>query len=417
MEKEKGDLYLTENRNTGIFYGYIVAIAAFIFMVLVFGTFFSFGVFFQPLLEEFGWTRAETSGVYTLFFIVYGCLTPFTGRLSDRFSSRIVVTICGLFLGFGYLLMSQMNAVWQLYLFYGVIVGSGLSGSYVPVLSTVVRWFVKRRGVMTGIIVAGIGVGTLILPPVYSWLISSYGWRISYIVIGLAHLVFAISAAQFLKRDPGQMGLLPYGENEVKQKDLTPRAGGFSLREAIRTRQFWLFFSILFCFGFVIQSIMVHIVIHAIGLGISTIIAANVLSVLGGISIIGRITIGSIADRMGNRTALVIAWISISCAVLWLQLAGEIWALYLFAIILGFGYGGVVALQSPVVAWLFGLKSHGVIFGLLIVGYAVGSAIGPVLAGRIFDISGSYQVAFLLFAALAIMAIILAWLLRPTGKE
>ena len=120
---------------------------------------------------------------------------------------------------------------------------------------------------------------------------------------------------------------------------------------------------------------------------------------------------------MGNRIALVIAWISISCALIWLQFAGEMWALYLFAVILGFGYGGVVALQSPVVAWLFGLKSHGVIFGACIVGYAVGSAIGPVLAGRIFDLADSYRIAFIIFTALAIMAIILAWLLRPTGKE
>lgn len=408
---------MTENRKPGFFYGYVVVVAAFIIMVIVFGIFFSFGVFFKPLLDEFGWTRAITSGVYILFFVVYGSLTPFAGRLNDRFGSRVVMTVCGFFLGLGYLLMSQVSAIWQLYLFYGVIVGIGLSGSYVPVLSTVARWFVKRRGIVTGIVVAGIGVGTLIAPPIANWLISSYGWRMTYIMIGIIHLLLVILAAQFLRHDPRQMGLLPYGENEAKQESLIPRAKGFSLGEAIHTKQFWLFFIILFGFGFITQVIMVHIVIHAIGLGISAIIAANILAIIGGISIIGRVALGSVADRIGNRLALMITFVFMSVALLWVLAAKELWMFYLFSVIFGFGYGGLVTLQSPVVAWLFGLRSHGVIFGAIIIGYAIGSAISPMLAGRIFDVVGSYQIAFWLCAALAIVAIILSWLLRPIGGE
>lgn len=386
-------------------------------MVIVFGIFFSFGVFFKPLLDEFGWTRAITSGVYILFFVVYGVLTPFAGKLNDRFGSRAVMTVCGFFLGFGYLLMSQVSTIWQLYLFYGVIVGIGLSGSYVPVLSTVARWFVKRRGVVTGIVVAGIGVGTMIDPPIANWLISSYGWRMTYIMIGIVHLVLVILAAQFLRHDPRQMGLSPYGASEAKQVDFMPGAGGFSLGEAISTRQFWLFFTILFAFGFITQIVMVHLVIHIIGLGITAVTAANVLAIVGGISIIGRVMMGSVADRVGNRIALIITYVFMSAALLWVIVAGELWMIYLFAVIFGFGYGGLVTLQSPVVAWLFGLRSHGVIFGAVIIGYAIGSAFSPVLAGHIFDVVGSYQIAFSLCAALAIIAIISSWLLRPIVKK
>ena len=408
---------MAENRNPGFFYGYVVVLAAFIIMVLTMGTFFSFGIFFKPLLDEFGWTRAITSGVYSVFFVVYGSLTPFAGRLNDKFGPRIITVAIAFFFGLGYLLMSQMSAIWQLYLFYGVIISIGLSGSYVPVLSTVARWFVKRRGLVSGIVVAGIGVGTLILPPIYNWLISSYGWRTSYIVIGIAHIIFVILAALFLRRDPGQMGLSPYGEGEVKQKNLISEATGLSLEEAIHTKQFWLFFITLFCFGVITQVIMVHMVIHAIGLGISAVNAATILAIIGGVSIIGRVTLGSVLDRVGNRLALIITFILMSGALLWVLVAKDLWMFYLFAIIFAFGYGGLVALQSPVVAWLFGLRAHGVIFGVSIVGYAVGSAIGPVLAGHIFDIVGSYQIAFLLCAALAIMAIISSWLLRPIGGE
>ncbi len=409
---------MIENKTSRFFYGYVVVAAAFLIMVIVFGIFFSFGVFFKPLLDEFGWTRAITSGVYILFFVVYGALTPFAGKLNDRFGSRVVMTVCGVFLGAGYLLMSQVNTVWQLYLFYGVIVGIGLSGSYVPVLSTVARWFVKRRGVVTGIVVAGIGVGTMIDPPIANWLISSYGWRMTYIMIGILHLVLVILAAQFLRHDPRQMGLSPYGASEARKVDLMPGAGGFSLGEAVNTRQFWLFFTILFAFGFITQIVMVHLVIHIIGLGISAVTAANILAIVGGISIIGRIMMGSVADRVGNRIALMITYICMSVALLWVIFAGELWMLYLFAIIFGFGYGGLVTLQSPVVAWLFGLRSHGVIFGAVIIGYAIGSAFSPVLAGHIFDVVGSYQIAFSLCAALAIVAIVSSWLLRPiVGEE
>ena len=408
---------MTESRNPGFFYGYVVVAAAFIIMLLMYGTFYSFGIFFKPLLEEFGWTRAMTSGPYSLCMFLLGFLGIPAGRLTDRFGSRLVMTASGLFLGLGYLLMSQVSDIWQLYLVYGVIIGIGMSGSFVPMLSTVARWFVKRRGLMTGIVVAGIGVGIMIMPPIANSLISSYGWRTAYSIVGAIALVFIVLAAQFLRRDPSQMGLLPYGENEVKQEGSISEATGLSLGEAIHTRQLWLFFATLFSFGFVMQVIMVHIVIYAIGLGISAINAANILAIIGGISIVGRIAIGSAADRMGNKPALIIALVLLSGALLWLQLAEEMWMLYLFAAILSLAYGGIAALESPVVAWLFGMKAHGVIFGVAVFGYTTGGTIGPVLAGRIFDIAGSYQIAFLLSAALAIVAFILAWLLRPIGRK
>ena len=150
------------------FYGYIVVVAAFLIMVAIFGLYYCFGIFFDPMLLEFGWTRAMTSGAFSLSMVVYGLLNVAVGGLTDRFGPRMVVTICGLLIGLGYLLMSQISAVWQLYLFYGVIIGAGMGGSFIALLSSVARWFVKRRGMMTGIVMAGIGIGTLIGPPVAS---------------------------------------------------------------------------------------------------------------------------------------------------------------------------------------------------------------------------------------------------------
>ena len=408
---------MTEKRKPKFFYGYVVVVAAFFIMLVADGIFYSFGVFFEPVLLEFDWTRAAVSGAYSLCMILFGLLGIGVGRLNDRFGPRPILTGCGLFLGLGYLLMSQISTIWQLYLFYGVIVATGVSAFLVPLLSTVARWFVKRRGLMTGIVIAGTGAGTMIMAPLASQLIAIYGWRTSYIIVGIIALVLITIAAQFLRRDPGQMGQLPYGESEVKQESLNSEARGFSLQEAIHTRQLWLLCALSFCYYFCVATMMVHIVIHATGLGIPALSAANILAIIGGASIGGRVVMGSAADRIGSKLALIICFILISIALAWLIAANKVWMLYLFAAIFGFGYGGVAALQSPVAAELFGLRSHGVILGITFFSLCIGGVIGPVLAGRIFDITGSYQLAFLVCIAIGVTGLVSTLLLRPISSE
>ena len=408
---------MTGDKPPKFFYGYIVALAAFLIMVIAYGTFYCFGVFFKPVLIEFGWTRAATSGAYSLCCLLYGFLAIGVGRLNDRFGPRIVMTGCGLFLASGYLLMSQINAIWQLYLFYGVILGIGLSGMYVPLASTIPRWFVKRRGLMTGIVLAGVGVGTMVMPPLANWLNSSYGWRASYTIIGIIVLVLVILAVQFLKRDPSQLGLSAYGESEVKENRLGVEGGGFSLQMAIHTRRFWMLYAMFLCFGLSVQAITVHIVPHATDLEISAASAANILAIIGGVSIVGRIMIGSASDRIGNKLAVTTCFILMSVALLWLLVTKELWMFYLFAVVFGFAYGGWAALISLMVAELFGLSSLGVILGAVTFGLTIGEAIGPTLAGRIFDITSSYQLAFLICVGLSIIAIILALFLKPITRK
>ena len=397
-----------------LFYGYIIVLLAFFIMVVVGGTMFAFGVFFTPLSDDFGWTRALTSGAFSLFMVVHGLLSIVVGRLTDRFSPRVVMTLCGSFIGLGYLLMSQISSVWHLYLFYGVIIGVGMGGGFIPQLSTVARWFVRRRGLMTGIAIAGIGVGTMIIPTLANWLISDYGWRTSYAVIGFIVLAVIVSAAQFLRRDPAQIGQLPYGHSEVQKEGLISKVREFSLKEAMCTRQFWLVCVAYLGFGLFLQAIMVHIVPHTLELGISSAAAANVLVVIGGLSILGKVAIGAAADRMGSKLALIIGFVLATAALGWLLIAKEMWMLYLFAAIFGIAYGGISALVSPLVADLFGLRSHGVIFGVVIFLFAMGGALGPVLAGGIFDVSGSYGWAFLTCTAVSAIGLILTVFLTPT---
>ena len=398
------------------FYGYIVVALAFLIMVIMGGTIYTFGIFFKPLAGDFGWTSAATSGAFSLQMVIHGLFYIVTGKLNDRFGPRVVVSVCCLLLGAGYLLMSQVSDIWQLYLFYGVIIGIGMSGSFVPLGSTVARWFVKRKGAMIGIAVAGISVGTMIMPPVASWLISSYGWRTSYVVMGLIVLVITISAAQFLRRDPAQMRLLPYGQSEVLGEGSNVEVSGVSLQEAMHTLQFWLLCVAFLSFGVSQTAIMVHIVPHATELGISATAAANVFIAIGGLGILGRIVMGGTSDRVGCRAALIICFVLLMAGFAWLLVTKDLWMLYLFAAAFGFGYGGTSALISPTVAELFGLRSHGVILGVITFITTAGCAVGAVMAGSVFDITGSYQVAFLICATLSIICIILSILLRPPSS-
>jgi len=387
-------------------------------MVAIWSTYLAFGVFFKPVITEFGWTRALTSGAFSLSMIMQGLLGIVMGALNDRFGPRRVMTFCGFFLGLGYLLMSQITSIWQLYLFYGVIIGTGMGGCWIPLLSTIARWFVKRRTIMTGIVVTGGGIGGLAGPLLSNWLISTYDWQASYIILGSAVLVIVISGAQFLRRDPSQMRQVPYGENEGEERDLKAGTQGFSLKEAVYTRKFWMASAMLCCFGYCLFSITVHLVPHATDLGISAVSAASILAAMGGLSIAGNIVLGSVGDRIGNRRVFIIGFILMSASLFWLVPAREMWMLYLFAVAMGFAHGGMGASESPLVAGLFGLKSHGLIFGVIGMGFTIGAAIGPFLSGSIFDATGSYQTSFLVCACIGIVGLVLAVLLtRIKGEQ
>ncbi|MFC1965211.1 MFS transporter [Chloroflexota bacterium] len=402
---------------TKLFYGYVIVLACFCTTLAIFGTLYTFGVFFKPVLTEFGWTRAAISGAFSLNMFLSGVLGIVAGRLTDKFGPRLVMTACGFFLGIGYLLMSQVTAIWQFYLFYGVIVGLGMSGSFAPLASTIARWFVDRRGMMMGTVLAGVGFGAVIMPPVAGWLVSIYGWRTSYIIVGIVALVIITSAAQFLRRDPGQMEQLAFGAREVKAESLDLQHGGFSLQEATRTVQFGIVCAVLFCFGFITFAVMVHVVPHATDLGFSATTAARIIAIIGGVSIVAKVIMGGAADRIGNKAAYIIGFALSAATLFWLLAAREVWMLYLFAIIYSFGYSALVVLEAPLVAELFGLSSLGVIIAVAGLGFTIGAAMGPLLAGYIFDITASYQLAFLICAVVGIMGAVLTSFIRPVKRK
>lgn len=394
------------------FYGYVIVLASFVIMGVMWGAFYSFGVFFKPLLEEFGWTRAMTSGAFSLSLLTLGLFAIVVGKLNDRFGPRIIVSVAGLLLGIGYILLSQVTTTWHLYLFYGVLVGIGMSAAFVPLVSTVARWFTRKRGMMTGIATSGLGVGTLITPLIANWLVTNYGWRFSYTAFGIVVLVIIILVAQLLRRDPKQMGQVPYGADDSRE-NLSLQPIGFSIKQTVHTKQFWVLIVAGICFTISLGAVMVHIVPHAIGLGISATSAAAILSIIGGAGTVSRVVMGSACDRIGNKPAMTICFALLVASILLLLIAKELWMLYLFAVLFALGYGGMSAVISPTIAQFFGLVSHGTILGIMNSFAEGGSALGPILTGYIFDVTGGYQAAFFLYLALNIVGLSLIIALKP----
>jgi len=394
------------------FYGYVIVTAALFMSIVMWGARVSFGVFFEPVLNEFGWTRAATSGGFSLTWVFTGLLSIAVGKLNDKYGPRLIMTVAGVLVGLGYLLMARLSSIWHLYLFYGVI-SIGMSAVLVPTLSTVARWFLKMRAFMTGIVLSGTSISLMAILPAADRAISNHGWRTAYVIVGSVVIGVVVISAQFLRRDPNQVGKLPYGYDGKEADVSDAETRGLAFREALRTNQVWLIGLIYFCTFFIFYVLLVHFIIYATGQGISSARAIRIMAFLGGAGIAGRTLMGIFADRVGNKQAMMLSAGLMMLALFWLLTAREIWMLFLFGTAFGFGHGGMATMESPMVANIFGLRSHGVILGLVFLCDTVGGATGPFVSGYIFDVTNSYSLAFLLCATLSVTSLVAILFLKP----
>jgi MFS family permease len=400
------------------FYGYNIVAAGFTIQAVSIGAMFAYGVFFKEFQIEFGWSRATISGASSLAFLIMGAAGILAGRLNDRMGPRVLLVVSGSSLGLGYLLMFRLQAPWQLYVLYGVLAGIGFSTHDVITLSTVARWFVRRRGMMSGIVKVGTGSGQLLVPLIATGLIAVFGWRNSCLFIGAVTLVALVAVAQVMRRDPQGLGLLPDGvSQEHRDAAIGSEERKVPLEAAVRTRQFWIICVAEFAIFFCLLTIIVHIVPHASDLGLPPASAAGVLSTIGGVSMLSRIVMGAANDRIGGKRSLIICFVVLLCGLIWLQVAREAWMLFSFAVIYGLAHGGFFTVMSPTVAELFGTGSHGLLFGIVLFCGTLGGAFGPLMAGHAFDVTGNYRLVFFVLTALAVIGFVLVTLLQPMRED
>jgi MFS family permease len=292
----------------------------------------------------------------------------------------------------------------------------------VPIMATISRWFVRRRGLMSGLVQSGVGLGGLIINPLTGWLILTYDWRMAYLVLGAGSLAIIITSGLFLRRDPHDMGLLPDGTNELAEPVVWPGPGapaaGVSLRRTALNGRFWVMGGLFFAFGFCRSTFIAHTGPHVQDLGFSLTDAANIMAVISVSSIVGRIGMGRVADVIGNRTALVIAYAATTVDMIWGLATGTLWGLYLYAFIFGFGWGGQAVLRYPAAAQAFGLRAAGLLMGTMgLFENVLGGGIGVFLAGYIFDVTGNYQQVYWMGLAVSIMGVVFAALVKTPAPS
>jgi MFS family permease len=396
-----------------IFYGWWVVAAAFAITFLGFGSAYTFSAFLEQLQRDFGASRGSVSLVFSLAGFLYFGLGIVSGPLADRFGSRPLVLIGMILLGLGLALASAAQNLIEVYAAYGLGVGLGMGCAYVPAIGAVQRWFVRRRGFASGLAVAGIGVGTLVMPPLASLLIGSFGWRGAYLALGALALVLGCSMALLIENDPSGRGLNPDGDELAAR---TVQAGGAAVGEAIRSGRFIsLYLACLICsFGVFVP--FVHLVPFARDHGIAASMAAVLLGVIGLGSTAGRFFLGTVADRMGRERALLMMFVGMAASLAIWALSANVWSLAVFAFVYGVFYGGWVAVLPAVVMDYFGGRNVSGIIGVLYTSVAFGTLIGPSAAGFAFDLSHSYELPIVASAATNVLAALIVAMTPRAGS-
>lgn len=403
--------------STRFFYGWAIVAAAFAVTLLGFGCAYTFSAFLKPLEQEFGASRGEVSLVFSLAGFLYFALGIISGPLADRFGARSMAVLGMLLVGAGLVFAGLARSITEVYVAYGLGVGIGVGCAYVPAVGAVQRWFVRRRGFASGLAVSGIGLGTLVMPPLAAGLIDMVGWRQAYILLGLSAALLGITMSWLLVNDPRERGLGPDGDAPDAASAGGARPGS-TVGEAVRSRQFvGLYAASLLCaFGVFVP--FVHLVPYALDLGIAHTSAVLLLGMIGVGSTTGRFFLGGLADRMGRHASLVAMHAGIAASLVLWAVAGSFWSLALFAFLFGVFYGGWVAIIPSVATDYFGGRQIGSILGVLYTSVAFGTLIGPSAAGFAFDINRSYQLPILASIAVSVVAAGVAlWVARSPREK
>jgi MFS transporter, OFA family, oxalate/formate antiporter len=387
-------------------------------LFVAYGAQYSFGIFLAALLEEFHWSRASLSGVFSIYAFMYATLGSVAGQLTDRFGPRVVISGGALLLGSALAGMSLVTSLWQPYVLYGLIAGLGMSAAYVPCNATVVRWFVARRGLAVGLAMSGASAGTFVVPLLAQFVVSRLGWRAAYVIFGTGVVLCILLVAPLMRRDPESLGLRPDGAARPRGvvASAAADAGAWRLSRAIRSGVFWALAATFGVSWIPVFIPLVHLVPFARDLGLSPMTAAWVVSSLGAGAVAGRLVMGSLSDRIGRRTALRCALTIQGLACLgFLATQGPL-TLFASAVLYGFGYAAVSTLFPALIGDYFGRAHAGAIVGALFAIAGSLGGVGPVVAGALYDATGGYGTTWMMCALLNALSLGFLALARPPAR-
>ncbi|KUZ15202.1 MFS transporter permease [Burkholderia diffusa] len=396
---------MSGTRASRVFYGWYVVAAAFAVTFVGFGSAYTFSAFVESLQRDFAASRGQISLVFSLAGFLYFGFGIVSGPLADRFGSRRLAVAGMLLTAAGLAAAGAAHTLLQVYVAYGLGVGLGVGCAYVPAVGAVQRWFVRPRGFASGLAVAGIGVGTLVMPPLASELIAHVGWRGAYITLAAIAVVVGAGMSLLIENDPRGRGLLPDGDVARAQSgDGQPGAAssvpaGATVREAVTSRPFASLYAACLVCSFGVFVPFVHLVPYALDHGVAQSTAVLLLGAIGVGSTAGRFFLGGLADRFGRRASLLAMFAGMAAALVAWAGAGSVATLAAFALVFGVFYGGWVAVLPAVVMDYFGGRNVSAIIGMLYTSVAFGTLIGPAAAGFIYDAGGGYLMPILASAA------------------
>lgn len=375
---------------------------------VVFGIFFSFGVFLDPLISDFGWSSALTSFVFSVYALSYSLGAILVGRLADRYGVRSTIALGGVLITLALLLSSRADAIWELYLTFGVMGGIGAAAFWIPPTKAVMEHFESSvsLNMAVSIVAVGTGAGTLLVSPVAGFFIAEYGWRVCYLLFAL------ISAALSL------FGTLVITSPKKRESPVSSaNQTGQRLSDAIRTRNFWSLFGmyVLGC-GIARYTVLVYIAVYALAAGFPLQAGALCVGLIGGGSIIGRLGSGLLSRALRDNLIVLISFVLQGVSSIAVVLTGNIWLVYGSAFVFGIGYGAYVP-QFPLLTMKsFGMRSYGLVYGVISSGLGFGALAGPpVLGGLLSSATGNYFATFVLSGAFSLVAASMALLIRFQG--
>ena len=391
-------------------------------LALAYGIWYAYGIILVALLNEYGWSRSVLAGAFSVFTLVHGAVNPIVGTLCDRLRPFGLMAAGGAALGLALWADSYISNPWQLYLGFGVFTAIGVAAAgWIPAIVQVQRDFQDKLGLALGIVSSGVGVGMLVVVPLTQMLMDTYGWRVAFRILAAVCVLWIVPSSLFLLRlPPARRPVLPPVTRARKAVSTA------TLAEAMRGMPFWLMFGAFFFGNICSQTLHVHQVAYLVDQGVTAMIAASVVGVVGASSIVAKVGGGWLSDRIEREfvylggIAVMVAAVA-ALALLGGPLAARAagapapWAIYGYAVLLGAGYSVTAALIPAMVSDRFGGKHFGTIVGVGLMGSAAGSALGPWMAGFLFDLTGSYLPAFAIAAGCGVLAGAAgcrAWVLR-----
>jgi MFS family permease len=399
------------------FYGWYILGASFFILFFNSGARNAFGVMFKSMIAEFGWNRSALSSAFFLHMTVFALTIALAGRFYDRYGPKWVILLATLFLAFGYTLISTVTVFWQFYLYYGVLAAIGLGGTSVSLMATIAtKWFDKRRGLAVSISLGGHCLGQFALVPLFTLFAFHFGWRTSFLLIGMIMLVVNTALALLVIRgDPKHLGYVPYGS---EKEEITPGPVSadlqkdMGLKEAMHTPSFWFFLTFMFICGCGDFLVMIHLIPYVTDLGISPSTGGNMLAWFGFTSLLGILIAGPASDRFGCKIPIVITFLLRVLSFLLILRTQSLVSLYVFSLLFGLTCFVTAPLTSILASRLYGVSHLGYIAGFINTLHHIGGGFWAYVGGWVFDQTGSYRMAFILSAVISMIAAFCALLVN-----